>query len=81
MAEKLLVLNLQRLRNLQFFLSFSYYNFEDTLTNFEKDTFRKAFLTCKQNLNVQFSVIYLKSFTILSLPCNFCIFRGAISYS
>ena len=28
-------------RNLQFFLSFSYHNFKDTVTNFDKDMFKK----------------------------------------
>ena len=41
MAKQLSVLKPQRLRNLKFLLSFSYYNFEDTVTNFDKDMFRK----------------------------------------
>ena len=36
MAKKLSVFKPQRLRNLYFFLSFSYYNLEDTVTNFER---------------------------------------------
>ena len=48
MAKKLLLLKPQRLRNL--FLSFSYYNFEETVTDFEvKSMFRKESLTYKQN--------------------------------
>ena len=54
MANKISVLMLQRLRNLKFFLSFSYYNFEDTVTSFEKDVFRKESLTDKQNLKCSF---------------------------
>ena len=38
MAKKLAVL---KPRRLQFFLSFSYYSFEDTVSNFENDMFRK----------------------------------------
>ena len=41
MAKKLSVLKPQRFRNLQLFLSFSCHNFEDTVSNFEKDMFRK----------------------------------------
>ena len=41
MAKKCSVLKSRRLRNLKFFLSFSYYNFEDTVTNFDKDMFKK----------------------------------------
>ena len=40
-AKKLSVLMPQRLKNLQFFFSFSYHNFEDTMTNFDEDVFRK----------------------------------------
>ena len=38
-AKKLSVLKPQRLRNLEFFFSFSSHNFEDTVTNFDKDMF------------------------------------------
>ena len=44
MAKKLSVLK-PCLRNLQIFLSFSYYNFENTVTYFEIDMFRKESLT------------------------------------
>ena len=37
----------QELRNLTFFLSFSYYNVEDTVTNFDKDVFKKDLSMCK----------------------------------
>ena len=45
MAKKLSVLKPLTLKNLNFFLSFSDYNSEDTATNFEKDMFRKESLT------------------------------------
>ena len=50
MAKKLSVLNSRRLRNLQFLLSFSYYNFEDTVTDYDNDMFTKAVMitTCSQ---------------------------------
>ena len=51
MSKKLSVLKTRRLRNLKIFLSFSYYNFEDRVTNLEKDMFRKESLTYLQNLN------------------------------
>ena len=41
MTKKLSVLKPRRLRNLLFFLSFFYHNYEETVTNFEKDMFRK----------------------------------------
>ena len=41
LAKKLSVLKSQRLIN--FFFSFSYHNFEDTVTNFDKDMFRKEY--------------------------------------
>ena len=49
MDIKLSVLKPQRLRNLCFFLSFFGHNFEDTVTNFEKEMFREESLTYKQN--------------------------------
>ena len=49
-------LSAQRLMNLNFFLLFSYYNFENTFkTNFENDMYRIESLTNKV-LNVQFSL-------------------------
>ena len=39
-AKKLSVLKPQRLRNFYFF-HFQYHNFENTVTNFDKDMFRK----------------------------------------
>ena len=41
MAKKCSVLKSRRLRNSKFFLSCSYHNFEDTVTNFDKDMFKK----------------------------------------
>ena len=41
MAKKCSVLKPWTLRNLKFFLSFSYYNFEDTATYFDTDMFKK----------------------------------------
>ena len=46
-AKKLSVLKLQRLRNLQFFSSFFYHNFEDTVTYFHIDMLRKVVQTLK----------------------------------
>ena len=43
MAKKLSVLKPRGLRNLQLFLSFPYYKFEE-VTNFDKDMFRKESL-------------------------------------
>ena len=43
-AKKLSVLKPQRLRNFYFFFHFHYHNFEDTVTNFDKDMFRKESL-------------------------------------
>ena len=40
MAEKLSVLKPQKSKNLFFFLSFSYYSFEDEVTKFGRDMFR-----------------------------------------
>ena len=40
-AKKLSALKPQRLRNFWFFLHFEYHNVEDTVTNFDKDMFRK----------------------------------------
>ena len=40
-AKKLSVLKSQRLRNLYFVFSFSYHNFEDTVTNFDKTCLQK----------------------------------------
>ena len=40
-AEKLSVLKPQRLRNFCSFFHFQYHDFENTLTNFDKDMFRK----------------------------------------
>ena len=42
MAKKLSMLKLRMLWNISCFLSFSYYNFEDTVTSFDKDMFRKG---------------------------------------
>ena len=57
---KLSVLKPPKSRNLTFFFSsLSYYSFEDTITNFERDMFRKESLTYKQNLNIQFLVIFV----------------------
>ena len=41
MTKKLSVLRPWRLRNSEFFLSFCYYNFENTVTYFDKDMFKK----------------------------------------
>ena len=57
MAKKLSVLKPQRLQNLMFCFLFSYYNFGETVTIFEKDMFRKESLTYKQNFNILFLVI------------------------
>ena len=57
MAEKLSVLKPQRLQNLLFCFLFSYYNYGETVTIFEKDMFRKESLTYKQNSNILFLVI------------------------
>ena len=59
MAKKLSILRPRRLRNIYFFLSFSYHNFEEAVTNFEKDMFRKE--SCLANRifkNVQFPAIF-----------------------
>ena len=48
MAKKLSGLEPWRLRNLQYFVLSSYCNFEDKVTDFEKDTFRKESLPFKQ---------------------------------
>ena len=54
MAKKLSVLKPLRLRIFKFFISFSYYNVEDTVTNFEKDIFENNFsLTNKKNVKKQ----------------------------
>ena len=57
MAKKRSVLKPRRLRNIHLF-SFSCYNSEETVINFEKGMFRKEYLTYKQILNPQFSVIF-----------------------
>ena len=44
MAKKCSVLKPWTLRNLKVFLSFSYYNFEDTATYFDTDMFKKESL-------------------------------------
>ena len=41
MAKKLSVLKSWRIRNLYIFLSFFYYDFEDTVTYFDADMFEK----------------------------------------
>ena len=41
MAKKRSVFKPWRLRNLLSFLSFSYYNLEETVTDFDKDMFKK----------------------------------------
>ena len=48
MAKKLSVLKPQKFKNLRIFLSLSYYNFEDKVTNFERDMIRKKSLIYKQ---------------------------------
>ena len=37
MAKKLIVLKPQRLKNFQSFISFSYFNFQDTVSDFDKN--------------------------------------------
>ena len=59
------------LRNRLFFLSFSYYNFENNVTNSERDMFKKESLTHKQN----FKRLVFSDF------CSACIFRGTNFYS
>ena len=54
MAKKLSVLKPRRLRNLYVYLSFSFYNCEETVTNFEKAMFRKESLTYKQTFKRSF---------------------------
>ena len=48
MARKLAVLKPQKFKNLNIFLSLSYYSFEDKVTNFERDMIRKRSLINKQ---------------------------------
>ena len=48
MAENLSVFKPRKLRN-SYFFRFSYYNFEDTVTDFEKTCSAKDLLTYKQN--------------------------------
>ena len=74
-AKKLSVLKPQRLRNSQFFHSFSYYNFEDTLTNFDKDLFRKNLsvvqtVIAKGIPNLKVSLFVFNYLTVFS----FCVF-------
>ena len=45
--------------------SFSYYNSEDTVSNFEKDMLRKESMTCKQNVEHSF-------FGDFSFACSTC---------
>ena len=52
MAKKLSTLKPQRLRHLKFFLSFSYYTFEDTVTYFDKNMLKKK-LSKVQNFIVE----------------------------
>ena len=73
-AKKLSVLKQQRLRNLECF-SFSYHNFEDTVTNFvDNDMFKKnlsvvqnLIVTRKPNLKVSLFVFNYK--TVFTFAC------------
>ena len=72
-AKKLSVLKPQKLRNFYFFFHFQYHNFEDIVTNFDKDMFRNLFvvqtLTVKWISNLKVSLIVFNYKTMFSFAC------------
>ena len=89
MAKKLLVLKPLRLRNLNFLLSFSYYNFEDTAlkTNNDDDMFIRKKLSVLQTLivkrkpNFKMSLFVFNYLTVFSFCLLFILTEKCLKLS